>query len=376
MTTVPVTLEVFLAPLARHFRALGWRVDALANGAAACASLAEGFDACHDVTWTRNPLSPGNLAVTAQRVRRLVAAGGYDLVHVHTPVAAFVTRWALRRMPSAIRPVVIYTAHGFHFLRGQRRLPHAVYRSMEKAAARWTDYLVTINEEDFRAAQSFGTIPTERVRLIPGIGVEMTSLAEGAVTPAGAAEVRHELLVSEDAFLLLMVAEFAPVKRHGHVLDALARVRDPRVVTVFVGAGPLEDAVRAKSRALGLGRHVRFAGYRRDVPALLAASDALILASDREGLPRSVLEAMAAGRPVIGTRIRGIADAVGEDAGWLVDKNDPEALATAIEHAAAHPDETRRRGAIGRVRAAERFALPHIIAEYEELYREALASRA
>lgn len=376
VTTVPITLEVFLAPLARHFRERGWRVDALANGATASEALAPSFDSRYDVAWTRNPLSPGNLLVTAGRVRRFVRQNHYDVVHVHTPIAAFVTRYALRRLAPAERPVVIYTAHGFHFYKGQAALPHRVYRTMERAAARWTDYLVTINEEDYRAARDFGTIDPERVRLIPGIGVDVTRYAQDAVPPAGAAGARASVGVADDAFLLLMIAEFGPVKRHAHLLEALARIRDERVVTVFVGDGPLEPSIRRRAVELGLGDRVRFAGYRRDIPALLAASDALVLVSEREGLPRSVLEAMAAGRPVIGTRIRGIVDAVGDDAGWLVPKYDVDALAEAIDEAAAHPDEVRRRGHLARERATERFALPLIIGAYDALYAEAMHARS
>lgn len=373
VTTVPITLEAFLAPFARHFRGLGWRIDALANGATGNSHIADAFDARFDVAWSRNPLDPRNLIGSAARVRSIVGDGGYDIVHVHTPIAAFVTRYALRSLPRSTRPVVIYTAHGFHFYEGQPSMPHALYRTMERTAARWTDYLVTINAEDFEAATALGTIDTTRVRLIPGIGVDTTRFAQGAASESAASAVRHELNIPAEKFMLSMIAEFGSVKRHAHLLEALALVRDPNVVLVLVGDGPLESALREKAVALGLSKRVRWAGYRRDIPELLAASDALVLVSEREGLPRSVLEAMAAGKPVIGTRTRGIADAVGPDAGWIVAKHDIAALATAIENAAQHAEECHARGMAARRRADEMFALPQIIAAYEELYREALA---
>jgi len=375
VTTVPVTLEAFLVPFAEHFRASGWRIDALANGAAGYAALDGVFDHRYDAAWTRNPLAPRNLIGTARRVRGLVTGNGYDIVHVHTPIAAFVTRFALRRLPRAERPVVIYTAHGFHFHRGGRVLTNALYRALERRAARWTDYLVTVNAEDFQAARGFRTIDRSRVRLIPGIGVDTMRFAEDAVPAEEAEAVRPALGVSDDAFMLLMIAEFAPVKRHAFVLDALSRVRRDHVVLVLVGDGPLEATVRAQVDRLGLGDRVRFAGYRRDIPALLAASDALLLASEREGLARSVLEAMAAGRPVIGTRTRGITDALPEGTAWLAPKNDPAALAKAIDDAAGFPAEVLRRGEAARSVARRTYDLPLIIAAYEELYGEALASR-
>ncbi|HET6497944.1 MAG TPA: glycosyltransferase [Coriobacteriia bacterium] len=375
VTTVPITLEAFLIPFAEHFRANGWRVDALANEATQHEAIYAAFDNRYDITWNRNPLSPSALFDTWARVRRIVIEGGYDIVHTHTPIASFMTRFALRSLPSGTRPVIIYTAHGFHFYEGQGFAGHAVFRTLERVAARWTDYLVTINEEDFRAARALHSIPSDRVRYIPGIGVDARRFAEGTVSADVAAAVRDELDVPRDAFMVTMVAEFAPVKRHGHLLDALALVGDESVVLVLVGRGELEPDVRALVERSGCVSRVRFAGYRRDMPAVLAASDALVLVSDREGLARSVLEAMAAGKPVVGTATRGIADAVGSEAGWIVDKDDPSALAAAIDAAAANPDEVRRRGKAARERAVREFSLDRIVNAYDALYREALYSR-
>ena len=375
VTTVPITLEAFLVPFAEHFRALGWRIDALANGASTHAPIADAFDARYDVAWSRNPLDPRNLIGSAAAVRGIVRASAYDIVHVHTPIAAFVTRWALRSLAPAKRPVVIYTAHGFHFYGGQTPLPHLLYRSLERLAAPWTDYLITVNAEDERAARAFGGIKPERVRRIPGIGVDVDRFTVGVVSLEEVAAVRDGLDVPADAFMLTMIAEFSPAKRHEHLLSALTQVRDPRVMLVLVGDGSLEKDVRKLVKIFNLDTRVRFAGYRRDIPAILAASDALVLVSEREGLNRSVLEAMAAARPVIGTATRGIADAVSDGAGWIVPKCDTAALAAAIDSAAGNPLEAARRGTAARERAEREFALPRIIAEYEELYREALASR-
>jgi len=268
---------------------------------------------------------------------------------------------------------VIYTCHGFHFYEGQAALLHALYRTMERTVAPWTDYLVTVNHEDFAAATNLGGIDRARVRYIPGIGVD-TDRIRPSDDPAERGRLRAELGVDPDAFMLTMVAELAPVKRHEHLFAALALARDPRVVVVLVGEGPLESKLRERAVALGIMDRLRWAGYRRDIPALLGASDALTLVSEREGLPRSVLEAMAAGLPIIGTQTRGIADAVGADAGWIVPKNDVAALAAAIELAAASPAELRSRGESALERAVTEFALPKIINAYEELYREALTS--
>jgi glycosyltransferase involved in cell wall biosynthesis len=379
VTTVPITLEAFLLPFADHFRAEGWRIDALASGATSDPRLDGHFDECLDVAWSRNPLAPSNLLGAARRVREIVTAGDYDIVHVHTPVASFVTRYALRSLHGRVgAPVVVYTCHGFHFYRGQAVVPHVLLRTMERIAAPWTDYLVTVNAEDFDAARALGGIARDRIRLIPGVGVDCRQFAPGAVPADEAARVRTGLGGGSrpgDRFLVTMVAEFGAVKRHALALEAFSRVRDARTHLALVGDGPLEGRVRAQVERLGLSERVTFAGYRRDIPAVLAASDVLLLTSEREGLNRSVLEAMASGIPVVGTDTRGIADAVGNGAGWIVMKDDPLGLAEAIDAAAADPDEVARRGAAARERACAEFGMDSIVAAYDGLYREALSHR-
>ncbi len=372
--TVASTLEAFLLPFADRLHGRGWQVDALARGAGSNSRIAGSFDHLFDIDWSRNALAPGNLFGSIKRVRQVVRAGNYELVHVHTPVAAFVTRLALRSMGDA-RPIVIYTAHGFHYYKGGGRLRNLIFRWLEKTASKWTDFIVTMNQEDFDAARAFDGIMADRVRFIPGVGVDTAHYSPSGAAPEGPDELRASLFIPQDAFVLTIVAELGAVKRHAHLLSAIALVKDPRVVLLIVGEGSLEPELRNQAQRLNIAERIRWAGYRSDIASVLGASDALALVSEREGLNRSVLEAMSAGIPVIGTATRGIADAVAPDAGWIVDKRDVPALAAAIDEAAAAPDEASRRGAIGRLRVKERYALPLIIAAYEELYREALALR-
>ncbi len=376
VTTVPITIEAFLLPFAERFHSRGWRIDALTREATRYPSILGAFDTLYDITWSRNPLAISDHFDTWARVRRIVIEGDYDVVHVHTPIAAFVTRFALRSIPKAERPVIIYTAHGFHFYEGQSFVGHMVFRTMERMAAPWTDFLVTINREDYKAARGFRHIDPERVRWIPGIGVDVDRFSPAEVSAEQADAIRRELDVPSDAFMLTMIAEFSPVKRHVHLLEALSYVRDPRVIVTFVGQGDLEEEIRRKVTELGLDDRVRWAGFRHDIPAVLAASNALTLVSAREGLPRSVLEAMAMGKPIIGTRTRGITDAVGDEAGWLVSKDDAHELADAIEAAAANPADVDQRGAAARIRAREHYSVSEVLGDYEALYEEARALKA
>jgi glycosyltransferase involved in cell wall biosynthesis len=366
VATVPDTLRGFLLPFAEHFRRRGFRVDAMAAGVSGCPDSVAAFDRVWEVAWSRNPLDLRNLAV-ARRVREV--ATRYDLVHVHTPVASFVTRLALRGRPRTGRPRVIYTAHGFHFYRGGPRLRGLAFRVLEQLAGRWTDYLVVINREDEEAARRM--LSAERVRYMPGIGVDLDRYAPAAVSETDVSRVRRELALGAASRLFLMIAEFIPRKRHRDALAAFARLDRPDARLAFAGTGPLVDEMQRRAAELGVADRVHFLGLRRDIPALVRASVAVLLPSQQEGLPRSAMESMSLGVPVVGSRIRGTADLLEGGGGVLVPVGDVTALTDTLARILDHPEEAREMGRRGRERAAS-YHLEIIIAMHEALYEEAL----
>lgn len=372
VTTIDAT-QGFLLPFAAHLRALGWRVDALANGSSTNDQLRESFDQCFEADWTRNPLSRGTLT-SPGRVREIVHDGRYDIVWVHTPVAAFMTRFALRNCKR--NPSIVYTAHGFHFHSKGREPANTIYRALEHEAARWCDYLVTINAEDYRAACEFGTIAPHRIRLIHGIGVDTNVYDHDALAEAVVSGIRDDLGVASQAIMVTLVGEFTPNKRHRLALEALLLVADTRVMLILVGSGPLEESIRVLAAEMGLGERVRMTGYRHDVAELLAASDMLLVCSRREGLIRSGLEAMSLGIPIVCTPTRGAADLVADDKyGWVSPSDDPVDIARTIDAAAALPAERGHRGMLARRRAQEEYSLERIVHAYECLFSEALKER-
>ncbi len=376
VTTVPASIPFFL-PYADHFRRAGWRVDAL-TGTLDGFGWHDRFDAVHAVEWSRDPLALGRVIGAVRRVREIVDTGRYDLVHVHTPVASFVTRFALRRRDPARGPRVVYTAHGFHFHPGGAPARNAVFLALEKLAARWTDWLVVMNREDETAARRWRFLPDDRIRRMPGIGVDLRQYAPERVTPAAAQRVRDELRLG-DAPVVLMVAELVPRKRHADLLRAFAALpHEPsldRARLLLAGEGPLREQATREAEALGLGERVRFLGFRPDVPALMRAADVVVLPSEQEGLPRCVLEAMALGVPVVGTRIRGTAELLEDGAGALVELGDVPGLASAIRELLLDPGAAAELARRGRERA-RRYDERAVIRLHELLYAEALADRA
>jgi glycosyltransferase involved in cell wall biosynthesis len=372
-STVPVTLRGFLLPYAEHFRARGYRVDALANGVSAYPDCVATFDHVYDINWSRNPLHPSHFLSVPSRIREIVQRERYDLVHVHTPVAAFVTRYALRKLRRAGDVKVVYTAHGFHFHEGGSWLKNSLYRRVERSAGAWTDYLVVINRDDEKAARDLGLVPPERLRYMPGIGVD-TQLNAPANVPADAvAKVRHELGLASEQPLLLMIAEFNPGKRHRDALQALAELRRSDVVLACAGTGPLEAETKLLAEKLGVMQQMRFLGYRRDIPALIRSARAVLLPSEREGLPRSLMEALALEVPCLGTQIRGITDLLQDGTGLLFPVGDAQACAEKMAWVLDHPDEARAMGVKGRERMVAEYDVRRLIQMHEELYDEALA---
>lgn len=371
-TTIDSTIEAFLTPLADHFRGLGWIVDGAAAGISSNLEAASHFDQVWEIDWSQRPLGLENVRALSQ-VRRIVEQQGYDIVHVHTPVASFLTRLALRQRRAANGLKVVYTAHGFHCRPDGNPVSNSIFWTLERIAGEWTDALVVINHEDERLARRSRLAGRGKIYYMPGIGVDLDHYSSATVSPASVASVERELGLSSGDKLFLMIAAFAPGKRHVDAVQAFRLVWKPGLHLAFAGIGPEMERVRALVSDLGLADSIHFLGRRPDVPTLLAASVALLLPSAREGLPRAVMEAMAMGTAVIGTRIRGTGELLSDGAGLLVDVGDVDGLADAMQLVATDPVATQTLVDRAR-RRISRYALPRVIELHQEMYQDLLAS--
>jgi glycosyltransferase involved in cell wall biosynthesis len=373
VATMAVTVRAFLLPIAEHFRAKGWRVDAMANGIDEDAPCRSAFDRVWSADWTRNPIDPRNFKM-ARRVRQCVSTHGYDIVHVHTPVASFMTRFALDHLRSTRNLKIVYTAHGFHFHPSGSALRNKVFEALERKAAKWTDFLIVMNREDLRAAKAKSLISRHRLRYMPGIGVDRSRYSVSSVSPGDVNKLYLELGIEPDCPVLLMLAEFVERKRHADAIQAFSKLVHSRVHFVFAGAGPLLERMKSLAAQLGVANRVHFLGARYDVPVLLKAARALVLPSSQEGLPRSVLEALSMGTPVIGSRIRGTTELLEQRAGLLVNVGDIEGLRNAMQVVLDDPEAASAMGRIGQ-QQSEAYDLSRILHLHEDLYEEALGLR-
>jgi glycosyltransferase involved in cell wall biosynthesis len=367
IATVSETIRGFLLPWAKHYRAKGWQVDALAQGVSDCSHCIEAFNQVWEIQWSRNPLNPLNFVSAPRRLREI--AQGYDLIHVHTPVAAFVTRFALRSLRRQGQLKVIYTAHGFHFHRNGSRLRNSVFLTLEKLAGSWCDRLVVINQDDRKAALENRLVQPHQLCYMPGIGLDLSHYSGQSISGSDRDQVRQELGLKQEDVLFLAIAELIPRKRHADLLQAIAQLRQPQIHLAVAGDGPLAQSLRDLSQQLGLANQVHFLGFRSDIPQLMSAARASILVSEQEGLPRSVMESLAMGLPAIGTRIRGTEDLIGNGGGCLVEVGNVDDIAQAIQWIAAHPNEAAQMGQQGRQHSSL-YDISNILARHDALYAE------
>ncbi|HBJ80258.1 glycosyltransferase family 4 protein [Pseudothermotoga sp.] len=258
-----------------------------------------------EIPFSRNPYTFQNIKAY-KALLDLFKRERFDLIHTHTPAASFITRFAAKK--SGNQGPVIYTAHGFHFYKGAPLINWLLYYNIEKLAARWTDVLIVINQEDFEIAKKMGFIPEKNLFLVPGVGIDLQRFQ---FTQEDRINKRKELGFENNEVLFVYVAEFTRNKNHKMLLEAWKKVDADRLKAhlILVGDGSLLEKMKRKVKNEGI-KNVHFLGYRTDVPEILHACDVAVSTSKREGLPRAILEAMACGKPVIATDVRGNRDLI------------------------------------------------------------------
>lgn len=377
VTTVPVTLTTFLIPFAEHLQARGAHVDC----ACANASTVEGLDVFeqrYDVGWSRSLLSMTHFRAIRAALFKALDSHHYDIVHVHTPIAAYLTRKALaqwKKKHHTAQPVVIYTAHGLHFYQGQpSRFQHKIFHALEKHALPWTDTLVVMNDEDEQSARALqATHPSTRIQRIDGIGFDFAQFDEvrtARVMPHNTLDERG--IHNEHTAQLCIVAEHNDNKNIGMLLDAIALLKKRGVGPfhlTLIGSGPLTDTLKSQANACSIEDLLTFTGQldRTALDACIAQSDIGILVSKREGLPRSLMEFCAAGACIAGTVTRGIKDEV-RDSRALAYERSAECIADMLQDLIENPTMQQSIAREQYEHAKRTYDLPLIIAAYDELY--------
>lgn len=258
-TVVRLHINMFHKPFIRWFHEQGWQVDVAAN------NDYDDPDECvipycdnhYVMPFERSPFKKGNLEAYRQ-LKALLDREHYDIIHCHTPMGSVIARLAAGSARNK-GTKVLYTAHGFHFYNGAPAVNWLVYYPIERILSRRTDVLFTMNQEDYRRAQTFHA---KRVELVNGVGMDISRFAEAA--PEEKEAIRRELGLKEDDVFAISVAQLIPRKNHMALIRAAAKLADPRFHLFIAGDGVQEAELKALAAELGVEEKVHFLGFRRD----------------------------------------------------------------------------------------------------------------
>lgn len=290
------------------------------------------------------------------------------IVHTHTSKAGVLGRLAAWL---AGVPVVVHTPHGHVFYGHFGRPVSWAFLQIERMLAKGTTRLIALTEAEREEHLARGVGRADRFSAIPS-GIDLERFRR----MAGMAGRRPQgITCPPDALVVGSVGWLTEVKGHRFLIEAFAGLKSdhPRLRLVIVGSGGLRDELAVLAARLGVGDSVQLPGERHDVPDCLAAMDIFVLPSLNEGMGRALIEAMAAGRPVIASRVGGV-PAIVEDrrTGLLVPPGDPAALVAAIDELLRRPDWAKELGEAAGKSIGERFGVPAMVRAVEALYEEAL----
>ncbi len=301
----------------------------------------------------------------------------FDVLHVHTPVAALVGRIAAF---FARVPFVVYTAHGFYFHDDMPKTKRRLHIFLEKVAGKMTDLMFTQSEEDAKTAVDKKLLPSNRVYAI-GNGVDVEKFNPSNYSSGRA--LRKKLQIPEEAFVIGMIGRLVEEKGVVEFFDAAKVVnkRHENVYFLLIGDRLASDHATAVDKAIKeaqkeVGSRLILTGMRSDIPELLSTMDLFTLPSWREGMPRTIIEAMMMGLPVVATNIRGSREEVmQEETGVLVPVRNPEILARAFERFVESPSWGVELGNAGRNRAVQLYNEQNVVAFQIEMIEKHISNQ-
>lgn len=298
-TVVKTHINVFHLPFLKMFKEAGWEVHVAAkNDFVDEPCVIPNCDKYYDIDFDRFPFSRKNF-YAYRKLKNIILENQYDIVHCNTPVAGVLTRLAARLCNNT---KVIYTAHGFHFFKGAPLINWILYYPIERFCARFTDKLITINEEDYNIAKNWGLKGNGKVYLVNGVGIDIDKFKNSNVNVI---DKKQSLGISKNCKILLSVGELNKNKNHEVIIKALSFINKKDYIYLICGRGILENKLKHLIVKFKLENNIKLLGYRNDIFEILKIADAFIFPSKREGLPVSLIEALVSGVYCLASDIRG-----------------------------------------------------------------------
>lgn len=282
----------------------------------------------HNIDFVRNPLSLKNFRAYKQ-LKELMKKENYDIVHCNTPIGGLLGRICAEKLKVK---KIIYMAHGFHFYKGAPFINNIVYKKIEKWLAKKTDAIITINKEDFEASKKFKLKNNNKnYYFVNGIGIDLDRFKDKNIDRM---IIRKKLGLFDEDIMAIAMGDLIKRKNYETSIKAIAKLNNNNFHFFICGKGPLEDSLKELSKSLGVSNQIHFLGFRTDIIELLKCSDLFLFTSNQEGLPRSLMEAMAAGLPCIVSDVRGNNDLIKDgEGGYLVNNQEITEITKKIQMA-------------------------------------------
>ena len=341
--TVLSHLQLFHQPFMKLMKEHGYQVDA-ASDTTPFTNKELACDNSYDVCFPRNPFSLKTFKAYKQ-IKKIIQENNYDIIHCNSPTASILTRLAARKSKAK----VIYMAHGFHFFKGAPLLNWLLFYPAEKFTSRFTDILVTINNEDYQIAKKH--FHAKKIILLPGVGLDTSKFNN------------DRTYNNTDNINLLSIGELNKNKNHQIVIKALANC--PKNIHYHIcGEGPLGNELLELAKKLKVNLHLE--GYQANVKTFLDQADIFVFPSLREGLPKSVMEAMANGLPCIVSNVRGNHDLIDPKGGFVV-SNKEEEYTAAIKSLATSSELRKSQGEYNKEKV-KKYDIKNILPLMEDIY--------
>jgi len=370
VTTTDATIYSFLIPHLQMLKNNNYKVSVACKPTIFKKEIENAGLKIYPISFSRKPHSLLNIKAFFQ-ILKLLKKEKYQIVHTHTPVASFITRIAAQ---IARIPIVIYTVHGFHFHKYGNPFTNIIYYLLEKFAGQFMNAIITINQKDYETAKRM--FKNKKIFKLPGVGINTKKYQ--LLRNDWKQNVRKNLNINWNEKVIGIVAEFNPGKRHVDLIKAAKIVikKYPQTKFIFVGDGPLKNHSKKLIEKLNISQNFIFTGYKKDILKILSIFNIFVLPSLREGLPRSIMEAMLMEIPAVATNIRGCREeVVNGETGLLIPIKNPDALADAIIKILSNPKMAKKMGEAGKKRVIEKFDEKMVLKKELKIYQELIEQK-
>lgn len=321
----------------------------------------------HNIPLSRIPYSPVNIKAYKE-LASIIKNEGIDYIHCNTPTGGMLGRLVGKRYKVK---KVIYQAHGFHFYKGAPIKNWILYYTVEKWLAHYTDAIITINKEDYEAAKKFKLRKDGKVYYVPGVGID-TKMYKNVEVDRKA--LRTSLGFKDTDVICISMGDLIERKNYPVAIKAIAKCKNPNLHYIICGQGPERDNLEKLVLEQGVKEQVHFLGFRTDIKELLKAADIFLFTTLQEGMPRSMMEAMASGLPCVASKIRGNVDLLEEGkGGYLLETDDISGIAEKVNKLSKDAELRKQMSKKNLLRILD-FDIDKVKKDITEIYKKELGN--